>query len=241
LFLWPNAYRALFLLTLIPGLLVVAITVVGLREASDALVGTHGASTPERAPHDRFDPRFPWLLAAIAIFTLGNSSDAFLLVRAEELGVAPVWLPTLWCAFHLAKSGGNLIAGRITDGIGARPMLLGGWVAYAAIYAGFAFATAAWHAWALFGLYALYYAAAEPAEKTLVAEYAASRRGLAFGWFNFALGAVALPANLLCGALYREYGPRGAFGAGALLAVMASLLLARLFAPGSVQECAADP
>ncbi|MDZ4778629.1 MAG: MFS transporter [Planctomycetia bacterium] len=236
LFLWPGEYRALFLLTLIPGLLVVSIAIFGLREPpreSSPQVNTRPASASEpvhrSASRSHFDPRFRWLLAAIVVFTLGNSSDAFLLVRAEELGVAPVWLPTLWCAFHLMKSGGNLIAGRITDRVGPRPMLLGGWIAYALIYAGFAFATAAWHAWALFGVYALHYAVTEPAEKTLVAEYAGARRGLAFGWFNFALGIVALPANLLCGALYRSHGAAGAFGLGAALAVIASVILTRLY------------
>lgn len=239
LFFWPNEYRALFLLTIIPGMMVVAITVIGLREprhdAHSEATDTTTDSAHESASDASFDPRFPWLLAAIAIFTLGNSSDAFLLVRAEELGVAPVWLPALWCAFHLAKSAGNLIAGRITDRVGPRPMLLGGWLAYAAIYACFAMATAAWHAWALFGAYALHYAVTEPAEKTLVAKYAGSRRGLAFGWFNFALGVVALPANLLCGALYKQYGPVGAFGVGAMLALIASVLLVRLYTTRSAR------
>jgi MFS family permease len=245
LFLWPGEYRALFLLALLPGLLVVTIAIFGLSEPSGTFSPESAASPASKPGHvsrstasSKFDPRFRWLLAAIIVFTLGNSSDAFLLVRAEELGVAPVWLPTLWCVFHLMKSGGNLIAGRITDRVGPRPMLLGGWLAYALIYAGFAFATAVWHAWALFGAYALHYAVTEPAEKTLVAEYAGPRRGLAFGWFNFALGIVALPANLFCGALYRSFGAAGAFGLGAVLAIIASVILTRLY---STKQSARKP
>ncbi len=236
LFFWPGEYRTLFLLTLIPGLLVVAVVVIGLKETSRAPSLASGDPGEQAAEVDvrmwswrGFDPRFRWLLAAIVVFTLGNSSDAFLLVRAEELGVAPVWLPTLWCAFHLVKSVGNLVAGRITDRIGPRPLLLSGWLAYALIYLGFALATEAWQAWALFGGYALHYAVTEPAEKTLVAEFAGARRGLAFGWFNFALGIASLPANLLCGALYRSYGAGGAFGVGAGLAMLATAMLLPLF------------
>lgn len=243
LFLWPGEYRTLFLLTVIPGLLVVAVVVFGLKETSrtSSLQPSDPREKAAKAEGGMwswrgFDPRFRWLLAAIVVFTLGNSSDAFLLVRAEELGVAPVWLPLLWCAFHVVKSGGNLVAGGITDRIGPRPLLLGGWLAYALIYLGFALATETWQAWALFGAYALHYAVTEPAEKTLVAEFAGSRRGLAFGWFNFALGIAALPANLLCGVLYRSYGAAGAFGAGAGLALIASVLLLPLRSSGNAMR-----
>ncbi len=75
----------------------------------------------------------------------------------------------------------------------------------------------------------MHYAVTEPAEKTLVAEFAGARRGLAFGWFNFALGIASLPANLLCGALYRSYGAGGAFGVGAGLAMLATAMLLPLF------------
>ena len=173
-----------------------------------------------------FGKGFRRYLLALVVFTLGNSSDAFLLVRASELGVATVMLPILWCVFHVLKSGGNMIAGRLVDRVGSRPMILGGWVLYAGIYLGFAVASAQWHVWLLFVGYAMFYAFTEPAEKTLVANLVGpDRRGLAYGWFNAAVGIGTLPASLLFGGLYQAFGALVAFGVGALLALLAGLML----------------
>ena len=142
---WPGQLRALFLLTLVPGLVVVAVLVLGLREAP-------AASPPKetlRLTLAPFGRDFRLLLLALVVFTLGNASDAFLLVRAGELGVPTALLPILWCVFHVAKSGGSLIAGRAVDRLGPRPLILGGWGVYAVIYLAFALATEAWHVWAV--------------------------------------------------------------------------------------------
>ena len=160
------------------------------------------------------------------MFTLGNSSDAFLLVRAGELGVPAAFLPLLWCAFHIVKSGANLLAGRVADNVGPRPVLLTGWVFYAVIYLAFALATNAWQVWAIFLAYGFVYSLTEPASKSLVTRLtAAGQKGLAFGWFNFAIGVAALPASLIFGWLYERYGSLIAFGWGAALAAGAALLL----------------
>ena len=97
-----------------------------------------------------FPPRFRLYLLALLIFTLGNSSDSFLLVRAKELGVGTLWLPILWLVFHLAKSGGTFVCGRWSDFVGPRPLILIGWLLYAAVYVAFGLASAAWHVWLLF-------------------------------------------------------------------------------------------
>jgi MFS family permease len=173
-----------------------------------------------------FDRRFRLYLAALALFTLGNSSDSFLLVRAEELGVPVVWLPVLWGVFHFAKSYGSHLAGPWIDRLGPRPVIWAGWLIYAAVYLAFAFATQAWHAWTLFLVYAIYYSLAEPAEKTLVAGLIGrERRGLAYGWFNLTIGIFALPASLAFGFLYQQYGPLAPFGLGAGLALAAAAML----------------
>ena len=219
---WPGQLRLLFLLTLLPGMIVVALLVFGLREAP-----------VENPPQERlrltlapFDRNFRLYLLALAVFTLGNSSDAFLLVRAGELGVPTALLPLLWCVFHLVKSGGNLLSGRVVDKIGPRPLILVGWVIYAAIYLAFALIDAAYQVWAVFLAYGLFFALTEPAEKTLVtALVGVERKGLAFGWFNFVIGIVALPSSLIFGWLYEQYGPLIAFGWGAGLAVVAAILL----------------
>jgi predicted MFS family arabinose efflux permease len=172
-------------------------------------------------------------LIALVIFTLGNSSDAFLLVRAGELGVATAYLPLLWCVFHVFKGGGNWACGRLVDRWQPRVMIVLGWFLYAVIYFAFALAGAAWQMWLLFGAYAFFYALTEPAEKTLVANLAGQQqRGLAFGWFHFAVGITTLPASLLFGLIYQFGGPLAAFGWGAGLALLAALLLWGFIQPG---------
>ncbi len=173
-----------------------------------------------------FDNNFRWYLLTLVIFTLGNSSDAFLLLRAGELGVAAWLLPLLWCAFHVAKSIGNLLLGRAVDRVGPRPLILLGWLIYAGIYVAFAAATEAWHAWLFFMVYALFYALTEPSEKALVASIVGpERKGLAYGWYNFAIGIATLPANLIFGELYQVYGGPVAFGFGAALALVSAVML----------------
>jgi len=229
-FLWfyPHGLRTLFLWTLVPGLAVVVLLIFGLRS---------GEPSPRVAPPAEHGPwtlrpfgrSFRWYLLALVVFTLGNSSDLFLAMRARELGVARWLLPLLWCAFGLAKGAGNMVTGRLVDRIGPRPMIVGGWLFYAGVYLAFGFATRAWQVWALFFAYALYYALTEPSEKTLVANLAGKEnRGLAYGWYNAAIGIATLPASLLFGRLYDVFGPATAFGAGAGLALAAACLLAAL-------------
>lgn len=223
LWLWTGQVRALFLATLFPGLLAIGLLAIGLREPPAAGAPRQAARLTLRP----FGRDFRLFLLALAVFTLGNSTDAFLLVRAEELGVPAVLLPLLWCVFHVAKSAANFVLGRVVDRSGPRPLLFAGWLLYAGVYAGFAVAAAAWQAWSLFLAYALFYGLTEPAEKALAAELGgAGRTGLAFGWYNFAVGVGALPASLLCGALYQAFGPAAAFGLGAVLALAAAAVLA---------------
>ncbi|HMC09900.1 MAG TPA: MFS transporter [Pirellulaceae bacterium] len=219
---WPGRLRLLFLLTLIPGLIVVGLLVLGLREV-------RAAKPTAEAPHLTLKPfgrEFRVYLLALILFTLGNSSDAFLLVRAGELGVKPALLPLLWCAFHIVKSGANLLAGRVSDAIGPRPVLVAGWALYAVVYAAFALAANAWQVWVIFLAYGFIYSLTEPAGKAMVTVLAGGeRKGLAFGWFNFAVGIAALPSSLIFGWLYERFGPLIAFGWGALLAAAAAVLL----------------
>jgi MFS family permease len=218
----PDDLRGLFLWTLLPGLAVVGLLWFGLREQA-APAKPAAKLTWTLKPFDR---NFRFYLLALLVFTLGNSSDMFLLVRAEEMGVPRVQLPLLWCVFHLAKSGGNLLAGRAVDRFGPGAMILAGWMVYAAVYLAFALASAAWQVWALFLVYALFYALTEPAEKTLVANLVGHQhRGLAFGWYHFAVGIAALPASLVFGWIYQLFGAFAAFGWGASLAMVAAVML----------------
>jgi MFS family permease len=193
-----------------------------------------GYSAPASAqPQERlrltlkpFDRNFRLYLLALLVFTLGHSSDAFLLVRAGEFGVPTVMLPLLWCAFHVVKSSSNPLLGRAVDKFGPRPFLLLGWFVYAGVYLAFALATMACEAWAFFLAYALFYGLTEPAEKTLVANLVGSeRKGLAYGWYNLAIGVATLPSSLIFGTLYQVSGALAAFGWGAALALVAVILL----------------
>jgi MFS family permease len=223
LWLLPDQLRTLFLVTLLPGLLVILLLVLGLREP-------HATKQPQerlRLTLKPFGRNFRLYLLALVVFTLGNSSDAFLLVRAGELGVPAVLLPLLWCAFHVVKSSSNLLLGRAVDQFGPRPFIFLGWLVYAGVYLAFALATTAWQAWAVFLAYAVFYGLTEPAEKTLVANLAGSEhKGLAYGWYNFAIRIATLPSSLIFGALYQVYGALVAFSWGAVLAVVAVVLLA---------------
>ena len=230
---WGSEHlRLLFMLTLIPGLLVVALAAFGLKEQ------------PEHVPAGRrldlglkgYPRSFKLYLLALLVFTLGNSSDMFLLVRATELGVETRWLPILWLAFHVVKSVGNILGGRAVDRFGPRRLLLAGWLWYAVVYLAFAYATAAWQIWALFLLYGVYYALAEPSEKTMVTHLVGSQRaGLAYGWFNLLIGIGALPASLIFGLIYERAGGVAAFGLGAALALASMLMLLFVEEPSEVE------
>lgn len=222
LWFWPGELRTLFLLTLVPALLVLLLLVFGLRETP----AQQAPKEPLKLTLKPFDRPFRLYLVALVVFTLGNASDLFLLVRAGELGVPTLWLPLLWCAFHLLKSSSNLLFGAAVDRRGPRPFIILGWLVYAAIYLAFGLASTAWEAWLYFLLYALFYGLTEPAEKTLVTHLAGpERKGLAFGWFNFATGIAALPSSLIFGILYEEFGALTAFSWGAGLAFLAVILL----------------
>jgi MFS family permease len=232
LWLWAGHLRALFLLTVVPGLLVVGLLVFGLRETP----ASEPAKEALRLTLQPFDRNFRLYLVALVVFTLGNSSDAFLLVRAGELGVPTLLLPVLWCAFHVAKSSSNLLLGRAVDRFGPRPFLFLGWLLYAFVYLAFALATTAWQAWASFLAYALFYGLTEPAEKALVADLVGGeRKGLAYGWYNCAVGIATLPASLIFGALYQVFGALAAFGWGAALALVAVVLLTGVNEQGKPQ------
>jgi len=160
----------------------------------------------------------------LVIFTLGNSSDAFLMLRAQTLGFQPLEIFLLLAAFNLVITLSSTPAGALSDRLGRRGLIIMGWAIYAGIYLGFAFASSAWHIWALYLGYGLYYGAFQGAASALVADLVPSElRGTAYGLFNGAIGVVAFPASLLAGLLWDWYGPPAPFLAGGVLALVASV------------------
>jgi MFS family permease len=194
-------------------------------ELDEATLPDGGApETPGAAA--RLGTPFWAYLGSVLLFTLGNSTDAFLLLRATELGVPVALLPVLWAAFHVVKSASSTPGGALSDRVGRRPLIVAGWLLFAAVYFAFGRAGAAWQAWALFGVYGLVFGLTEGTEKALVADLAPrERRGAAFGWYNLAVGLGALPASVLFGVVWDRFGAAAAFTLGASLALAAALAL----------------
>jgi MFS family permease len=174
--------------------------------------------------HKPLPREFTAFMIVLTIFTLGNSTDAFLLLRANQLGVPVALAPILWAALHLVKMSSSVPGGALSDRVGRRPTLIAGWLLYAAVYFGFARAGAAWEAWALFLVYGLFFGLTEGSERAFVADMvSADRRGTAYGWYNLAIGLGALPASILFGVVWDRAGAPAAFIMGAGFALAAAL------------------
>jgi MFS family permease len=161
-------------------------------------------------------------LVVLLVFTLGNSTDAFLLLRASQVGVPIALIPILWAVFSLVKALATMPGGAWSDRIGRKPVIAMGWAIYAGVYLLFGRVTEAWQVWALFIVYGLHFSLTEGTEKALVADLVpASRRGTAYGWYNFTIGMAALPASLVFGLVWDRWSPSAAFGMGAVLSFVA--------------------
>ncbi|HEX6038172.1 MFS transporter, partial [Longimicrobium sp.] len=217
--------RRVFAIALVPGLITVAVVALRVRETVPAAPSAPGAAP--RVPRMReLGPVLPRYLAVLVLFTLGNASDAFLLLRAGQAGVPVALIPLLWGALHVSKAAFSILGGRWSDRVGARRAIITGWMVYAAVYAGFAFVTAAWQVWALFLVYGLFFGLTEGPEKALVARLApAGLRGSAFGAYHAAIGLAALPASVVFGIVWQTVSAQAAFGMGAAVALLAALLL----------------
>ncbi len=235
LFLWfsPENYRGLFLLTIIPG----AVAVLMLarvreakepqHEAGDARAGERTAG-PESGGAPLGRPFFAYL-GVLFVFALGNSTDAFLLLRLSDAGVSTTWIPLLWAALHVVKSAASPFGGLLADRFDRRRVIVAGWLVYGFVYLGFARVTALPGLIAVFLAYGLYFALTEGGVKAIVADLAPhGARGLAFGWYNATVGFGSLAASLVFGFVWKQWGADAAFYTGAALALLASILLARL-------------
>ncbi len=230
LLVYHDNIKTIFLLSFIPGLLAVLMLLFGLTEKQ--------AESPRTAQSATFNFRSTWAemstgfrryLGIILVFALGNSTDAFLLLRAQQLGVPVRLLPTIWVVLHIVKMGFSVPGGIISDRIGRKKVIVSGWIVYTFVYAGFGAASQHWHAWALFAVYGIYFGLTEGVEKALVADFApAHLRGSAFGLYHLVVGLGAFPASLLFGLVWQKFSPTAAFGMGAGLALLASVMLSIL-------------
>jgi len=214
--------RTVFLLAAVPG--VAAIVVLWLA-VPDTLRRVDPAPAIA-APRTRLPAQFWRVIAVFAFFTLANSTDAFLLLRAQDAGVAIWQLPLLWGFFNGVKAATGVPGGALADRAGKVPAIVLGWIVYALSYAGFAFVSGPLAIWGLFALYALFFGLTEGSERAFVADLVpVDLRGRAYGAFYAAVGIAALPASVAFGILWKRFGPRIAFLTGAAVALAAAIAL----------------
>jgi MFS family permease len=175
------------------------------------------------------DLRFKLFLGIMFLFTLGNSSDAFLILRAQNLGNCVLYILMMLIVFNLVYAGVSVPAGIVSDKLGRRGVIVLGWLIYAVTYLGFAVASASWQIWLLFVLYGVYYGLAEGVARAFVADLVPEeRRGTAFGLFHGVVGITLLPASIIAGVLWQAVGPEAPFYFGAILAFVAMVGLLAL-------------
>ena len=225
-------YRTLFLLAYIPGIIALILLIFGVKERKAAQPGP--SSQPVPLTLRPFDRRFKIFLLIIILFSLGNSSDAFLILKAKEAGVSVSLLPVLWAVLHISKSLSATPGGTLSDRYGRRKLIIAGWILYGGVYFGFASAQTSEMVWILFVVYGLFYGLTEGGERALVANLVQPHlRGTAYGLFHFSIGLSTLPASLLMGFLWETFSPKAAFSFGAVLALLAAVLLWLMVREGS--------
>lgn len=216
--------RIIFWLAAIPGVIAVMLILFKVREVRHP--------TQHAVVSEKFSWAFPKgklgnYLVILFIFTLSNSSDAFLLLHAQSCGIPTAQIPILWMALHIVKTSTVMPLGILSDRLGRRKLILVGWIIYAAVYVLFGYANSASQIWLIFMLYGLFSGLTEGTERSFLARISnESSRGYAFGWYNFIVGLAALPASLIFGAVWKFGNAQLAFLASALLSLLASLMLA---------------
>jgi MFS family permease len=239
LVLYPGRYRTLFLLTIVPGAIAVALIFLlpdDVQRGTDGEPGSRvradgtGAVAPPAvgAATDRtaLPRRFYGFMAVVALFMLGNSTDAFLLLRLTDAAGGAKFVPLMWAGIHVVKTTVSVAGGSWSDRVGRRTVIATGWMVYAGVYAGFAVSETLPALLTWFLIYGFYFGFAEGTEKALVADLApVARRGTAFGIYNAVSGVGALTASVVFGVIWNAYGVAAAFGTGAAIALVATGLL----------------
>jgi MFS family permease len=216
-------FTFIFLLASVPAILAVLVAVFFMRESPAPK--PHAAAVPKLSLRG-FDSNFKRFLLILALFTLSNSSDSFLILRARDSGVSIALVPLLWAAHHASKVLSSLWGGDLSDRLGRKRLIVSGWILYAAVYAGFAFVSSEVSVWVLFLIYGIYFGLAEGAEKALVADLVRpEQRGTAYGLYNLALGIAVFPASLLMGIIWDWKGATTAFLISAVIGATAAALL----------------
>jgi MFS family permease len=222
-----GTFQTVVLISLIPAVLAVLALAIGAQD-----VAVKEKRQPPRITFKGLGKPFLVFMVIVGIFDLGNSSDAFLVLRAQERGLNVLGVLGMLATFNLIYTLVSTPAGSLSDRVGRRRIIVGGWLVYALIYLGFALAGTGWHVWVLYGLYGVYYGLAYGTTKAMVADIVAPELwGTAYGTYNAVLGILDFPASLIAGLLWdgvgrwKGFGPSAPFFFGGALALIAAVTM----------------
>ena len=234
-----NTFRTVVLFSLIPAFLAVLSLVLGAKEVEVK----HSRELPKFAFQSLGKP-FVVFMLIVGVFDLGNSSDAFLVLRAQERGISVIGILAMLAVFNLVYALISTPAGSLSDRVGRRRLIIGGWLVYAVIYLGFGLAQTGWQIWVLYVIYGFYYGMAYGTAKAMVADLVPEElRGTAYGTYNAVLGVLDLPASIIAGLLWQGtgkwqgLGPSAPFLFGSGMALLAAILM-MVWIPKVVQPAA---
>jgi MFS family permease len=225
-----RTFQVAVLASIVPAVLAVIVLALGASEVKS------GSKRPVSIHWtlQGMDRRFRLFLFVVVLFTLGNSSDSFVVLLGQNRGLSVLQIMLMVMTFNLVYAALAGPLGSLSDKVGRRKLIIGGWFAYGLVYLGLAFSHAGWHVWILYGAYGIYYAATEGVVRALVADIVPQeRRGAAYGLLNAAIGITALPASVIAGLLWQGagswagFGPSAPFFFGATLALIAGILFWR--------------
>jgi MFS family permease len=227
--LTQNTFKVIVLLSLLPAFLSVISLAFGAKD-----VEVKGQRAAPKFSLKSMGKPFSVFLVIVSTFTLGNSSDAFLTLRAQNLGISVIGIMIMLLVYNLVYSLISTPAGSLSDRIGRRRLIVIGWLVYAVIYFGFALATKGWHIWVLYIAYGVYYGTAYGSASTMVADLVPENlRGTAYGTYNAIIGLLAFPSSFIAGILWEGvpawgwsgFGAPAPFLFGGFLALIAAFLM----------------
>jgi MFS family permease len=217
-----KTYQWLVLVGIVPAVLAVLVLLFFVHERKESPSGGVSRKLPRVGLTTGFNTRFKLFLAVMAVFTLGNSSDFFVILRAQNLGSSVLYVTLMLVLFNITYAVTALPAGVLSDRLGRRRVIAVGWAIYALVYLGFALASSLWQVWLLFACYGVYYGVVEGVARAFVADLVPEeRRGTAYGLYHGVVGITLLPASLIAGWLWQAYSPAAPFFLGAALAFLA--------------------
>jgi MFS family permease len=227
LLLSRSTFQTIVLISMVPAFLAVLTLALG---AKDVVV--KGQRTAPKISLKSMGKPFSIFLVIVSVFTLGNSADSFLVLRAQNLGVSVLGILLMLAVFNLIYALVSTPAGSLSDRVGRRRLIIGGWLVYALIYFGFASANSGWQVWGLYAAYGLYYGLAYGSANALVADLVPDNlRGTAYGTYNAVIGLLAFPASFIAGVLWQGlgawsgFGPSAPFLFGGSMALIAAILM----------------